>query len=396
MPRRSVLTERQRSALFDLPTDQATILRHYTLADDDIEHIRTRRHSRNRLGFALQLCAFRYPGRLLSPGETIPLEVSQFIAAQLGETPDALSCYAETDVTRRRHLIDVRELYGFKMFSGRGARDLKAWLEARAETAPSNKELAQQFVEECRRTQTILPGLSVIERLCADALVAAERKIESRIVAQLSDETREQLDALLTEMVDGKVSRFIWLRQFEVGSNSADASRLLDRLEHLQVLKVAPHLLDGIPPKQITRLRRQGERYFADGLRDIGSDRRLAILAVCAIEWHAAIADAVVETHDRIVGKTWRDAKKICDARVADAKSALHDTLRSFKTLGVALLEAKGDGASLDTAIETACGWQKLEGLVATTASAIAACHSIAHTARIASRRSLPLSRRPS
>ncbi|MES0864956.1 hypothetical protein ABLN87_21640, partial [Ruegeria sp. SCPT10] len=36
-------------------------------------------------------------------------------------------------------------------------------------------------------------------------------------------------------------------------------------------------------------LRRQGERYFADGLRDITSDRRLAILAVCAIEWAAAI-----------------------------------------------------------------------------------------------------------
>ena len=49
MPRRSVLTECQRTALFDLPTDQATILRHHTLADDDIEHIRTRRHSRNRL-----------------------------------------------------------------------------------------------------------------------------------------------------------------------------------------------------------------------------------------------------------------------------------------------------------------------------------------------------------
>lgn len=144
----------------------------------------------------------------------------------------------------------------------------------------------------------------MIERLCADALVAAEGEIESRIVDQLSDETQEQLDALLTEMIDGKVSRFIWLRQFEVGSNSADASRLLDRLEHLQGLKVPPSLLDGIPPNQITRLRRQGERYFADGLRDIGSDRRLAILAVCAIKWHAAIADAVVETHDRIVGKT--------------------------------------------------------------------------------------------
>lgn len=368
MPRRSVLTERERSALFDLPTDQATILQHYTLADDDIEHVRTRRHSRNRLGFALQLCAFRYPGRLLSPGETIPLDVCQFIAAQLGENADDLAHYAETDVTRRRHLADLRDLYGYKMFSGRGARDLKAWLEARAETAPSNKELAQQFVEECRRTQTILPGLSVTERLCADALVAAERKIESRIVDQLSDDTQEQLDTLLAEMVDRKISRFIWLRQFEVGSNSADASRLLDKLEHLQALKVSPCLLDGIPPNQITRLRRQGERYFADDLRDIGSDRRLAILAVCAVEWHASIADVVVETHDRIVGKTWRDAKKICDAQVAEAKSVLHDTLRSFKTLGAALLEAKGDGVSLDVATETACGWHQLEGLVATAA----------------------------
>jgi TnpA family transposase len=85
MPRRSILTERQRASLLDLPTDEVTLLHHYTLADDDIEHIRTRRHARNRLGFALQLCAFRHPGRLLAPGEIIPLEVSRFIAAQIGE-----------------------------------------------------------------------------------------------------------------------------------------------------------------------------------------------------------------------------------------------------------------------------------------------------------------------
>ncbi|MDF1773396.1 MAG: DUF4158 domain-containing protein [Pseudophaeobacter sp. bin_em_oilr2.035] len=83
MPRRSILTARQRATLFDLPTDEATLLHHYTLADDDIEHIRTRRQARNRLGFALQLCAFRYPGRLLIPGEIIPLEVSRFYGATI-------------------------------------------------------------------------------------------------------------------------------------------------------------------------------------------------------------------------------------------------------------------------------------------------------------------------
>ena len=60
MPRRSIWSARQRAALFDLPTDEATRLRHYTLSDDDIEQIRVRRGGHNRLGFALQLCAFRY------------------------------------------------------------------------------------------------------------------------------------------------------------------------------------------------------------------------------------------------------------------------------------------------------------------------------------------------
>lgn len=368
MAHRTILTERQRSVLFDLPTDEASILQHYILADDDLEIIRSRRRARNQFGFALQLCALRFPGRLLTPGETIPEPVTKFLAAQLGLNPDDLIDYAHRAETRREHLIELRSIYDYRMFSGRGARDLKAWLEGQAETARSNKDLAERFVEECRRTQTILPGVSVIERLCADALVAAGRRIESRIADRLSDEMRERLDDFLTEMVDGTVSRFVWLRQFEVGSNSAGASRLLDRLECLQALGLSPDILDDIPPHRVTRLRHQGERYFADGLRDITTDRRLAILAVCAVEWQAAIADAMVETHDRIVGKTWRDAKKICDARVADAKSALHDTLRSFKSLGAALLEAKGDGASLDIATETACGWHQLEGLVATAA----------------------------
>ena len=262
----------------------------------------------------------------------------------------------------------VLSVYGYKMFSGRRARGLKAWLEREAEVARSNEDLACRFVEECRRTQTILPGVSVVERLCADALVAAERRIEARIANRLDDQIKERLDALLTETADGNVSRFIWLRRFEVGSNSAGASRLLGRLEFLQKLGLSPDFLANVPPHRITRLRRQGERYFADGLRDISSDRRLAILAVCVVEWHAATADAVIETHDRIVGKTWQDAKKLCAAQIANARSSLQDTLRSFKALGAAMLEAKSDGASLDAATEAACGWSQLEGMVAAAA----------------------------
>lgn len=368
MAHRTILTERQRADLFDLPTDEATLLRHYILADDDIENILTRRRAHNRFGFALQLCALRFPGRLLAPGEIIPQEISRFIAAQLGLKPDDLMGYAVREETRHEHLAALRKTYGYKMFSGRRARDLKSWLEDEAEIAHSNKDMARRFVKECRRTHTILPGISIIERLCADALVAAERRIETRIVDCLNDVMKGRLDALLTEHVDGRISRFIWLRQFEVGKNTADINRLLARLEFLQGFEFSIDVLGSIPPHRITRLRRQGERYFTDGLRDISSDRRLAILAVCVVEWRATIADAVVETHDRIVGKIWRDAKKICDTQINDAKASLQDTLRSFRILGAALLGAKEDDAPLDPAIAISCGWHNLETLVSTAA----------------------------
>ena len=43
MSRRHIFTERQRAALFDLPTDELPLLKFYTLGDDDLENIRRRR-----------------------------------------------------------------------------------------------------------------------------------------------------------------------------------------------------------------------------------------------------------------------------------------------------------------------------------------------------------------
>ena len=114
MPRRHILTERQRSVLLDLPIDDLSLLKHYTLGDDDLENIEQRRRPENRLGFALQLCALRYPGRALAPGEMIPSEVLSFIGAQLGIPADALLTYATRRQTRQQHMDTLREIYGYK------------------------------------------------------------------------------------------------------------------------------------------------------------------------------------------------------------------------------------------------------------------------------------------
>lgn len=84
----------------------------------------------------------------------------------------------------------LREIYGYKTFTGRGARDLREWTFGQAEDARSNEELAHRFIVRCRETSTILPAVSTIERLCADALVAAERRIETRIAENLTADFR--------------------------------------------------------------------------------------------------------------------------------------------------------------------------------------------------------------
>ena len=141
MAHRSVLTARQSAALFDLPTDEAALLQHYTLADDDIEHIRARRRQENQMGFALQLCALRYPGRLLGSGELIPEGVVKFIGDQLGMTGEALLVYAARRHTCQEHLVALRQIYGYKMYTGEHSSQLKSRLADQAEIARPREEL---------------------------------------------------------------------------------------------------------------------------------------------------------------------------------------------------------------------------------------------------------------
>ena len=362
MPRRTILTRRQQARLLDLPTDAASLHEHYTLDDFDLEQIRGRRRAQNKMGFALQLCALRYPGRLLTPGEIISVEVLRFLADQIGINAGDLAGYATREETRRDHLLILRDVYGFKTFTGRGAVELRQWLLDQAFHAPSNFALAERFIRRCRETQTILPGVSTIDRLCAEMLVKAERKIDATITARIDPKMRCQLDVLLDDMVTDQLTRFVWLRQFEVGNNSRAANQLLDRLERLQNLGFVADILDGLPRHKIKRLRRHGERYFASDLRELAEDKRYAIMAVCVIRWRAAISDTIVETHDRIVGRTWREARGMAESRIDDAKASIKDTLLSFQNIGASLLAAHNDNQSLEQAVE----WADLEDLVAT------------------------------
>ena len=111
MAHRQILTDKQRHKLLNIPTTEQDLLKHYVLSNEDLHHINTKRKASNRLGFALQLCAFRYPGRLLQRKEVIPQQILTFLAKQLGISADKLAAYGVRSETRYEHSSELQRLY---------------------------------------------------------------------------------------------------------------------------------------------------------------------------------------------------------------------------------------------------------------------------------------------
>jgi TnpA family transposase len=91
VPRRRSVARERLEELLALPVAEPELIRHWTLSAGDLAAIERRRRDPNQLGFALQLCAFRCPGRLLRPREVIPEAALAFVAGQLRVAPDALA-----------------------------------------------------------------------------------------------------------------------------------------------------------------------------------------------------------------------------------------------------------------------------------------------------------------
>src|SRR5580704_8392573 len=110
MPVRTLLSSEQRTRLFSIPTDTAAMARHYVLDAADLAIVRARRRAGNRLGFVVQLCVLRHPGRTLDPSESPPASMLAFVAKQIGVDPALFGEYARRAETRREHVLELQKL----------------------------------------------------------------------------------------------------------------------------------------------------------------------------------------------------------------------------------------------------------------------------------------------
>ncbi len=358
MPRRTILSDTELASLLTLPDTEAELIRRYTLSDADLTIVAQHRGPANHLGFAVQLCYMRHPGVVLGAGDTPSASMLRLVAAQLKLSPELWEAYGKREQTRREHLVELQTVFGFQPFGKQHYRHAVHGLEALAWQTDKGAVLAGALIERLRPKTILLPTLSVIERICAEAITRGNRRIYRALNEPVDDVHRRRLDDLLKRKEDSKKTHLQWLRQPPGRPSSRHMLEHIERLKYLQAVDLPDGIGRSLHQNRLLKLAREGGQMRAAELAKFEPQRRYATLVALAVEGIATVTDEIVDLHDRILGRVLNAAKQRHQQQFQETGKAINDKVRLYGKIGRALLEARQSGSDAFAAIESVISWE--------------------------------------
>lgn len=357
MPRRSILSTTERNNLLALPAEKDELIRLYTFNETDLAIIRQHRRPENRLGFAIQLCYMRYPGVMLGAEEEPFAPLLCLVAAQLKVSAEAWENYGKRSETHREHALALQSIFDFHSFTARHYRNSVHFLHDLAWQTDKGIVLAAALVDHLRHERVLLPSLNVIERICAESITQANRKIYSALTDPLSPEQRKKLDLLLKQK-EGNKTWLFWLRQTPLKPNSRHMLEHIERLKIWKSLDLPAGIHQNVHQNRLLKIAREGAQMTSADLSKFETQRRYATLAALAIEGIATITDEIIDLHDRIIGKLFNSARQKHQQEFQASGKAINDKVRLYGRIGQALIEAKHNKNDPFSAIESILPWE--------------------------------------
>lgn len=336
MPARIPMTEKQRSALLALPESEEDVVRYHSLEETDLAAVREARTPETRLGYALQLCCLRYPGRHLQKGELLPALMLDHIAEQIDVDADVIARFARRVQTRYEQLAAIKRRFGFCDLTRPRRAELAAWLSVEAIGLTEGKVLIELLIDRMREQRIIIPGVSVIERMAGEAMHAADLQVTNDVFATIDKDRREALEALLSEKAHAQQSRLSWLREPAARVGSRSLHEILDKIDLLRATGYAAIAVPLEYHQRLALMSREGARFTAQALQQMGTARRLTTLVATLRELEATLTDAAIGMFSAIVGRANLNARKRLEETIAVAD----DQGRARLTRIAAVLEA--------------------------------------------------------
>jgi TnpA family transposase len=360
MARRKLLTPDERQALLGIPDDEESLIRHYSLSEQDRLQAEARRRPHNQLGYAVQLCMMRFPGRILGIGETPPAAVVAYVAEQLEIDPSVFALYGDRIWTRFAHSRRLAKYLGIRSAT---REDRRAALLAAADVASATESglpIITAIVNELRRRGVLLLPDAALEKIGLAGRAIARQRAEAALLEGLSADQMEQLEALL--LVDPAIqqTRLAWLRSAPDAPSADNLIGLMDRLALVRTLAIDPQRQSRIHPERWTQIVREGDVTPAWLVADLGTRRRRATLAAQVIALEQSLTDAAVTMFNKLIGRLFARANMRRKQRYVDAQQDTTKVLRLFRDTLRALVAANDTGRNAIDVLDHEVGWHRL------------------------------------
>jgi TnpA family transposase len=361
MPHRTLLSPEQRTRLLGIPTKAAEMAKHYVLSTEDLALVRTKRRPSNRLGFAVQLCALRHPGRPLEPSEVPPAAMLAFVANQVGADPKLFGDYAHRAETRREHLLELQQYLRLRSFR---LADWRACLNVGANAAwgtDRGEPIVQAMLTYLRAERVLVPTAAVLERIGLAARVRARKRVFQALAEGLSDAAREALENLLTFDPALRRSRFAWLRGYAESPAPTNLLALLKRLEYVRGLGIDAARIKRIHPTRLGRLLAEAAVMTVQHIADLEPARRTAILVVQIADLEARLTDATLAMFEKYIGSLFSKAQNRDERRFQATKHDVAKALLLFRRTIAALKQAQATGEDGVAVVDREVGLKQLD-----------------------------------
>ncbi|MDQ0495291.1 TnpA family transposase [Paenibacillus brasilensis] len=275
MSAKELLTPEQRNELLNISNiTEHDLATHYTLTEYDIEIINQHRRDHNRLGFAIQLCTLRNPGCSVVDLPEVPESLIKYVALQLDIDPETYFLYARRDPTRREHLEELRQVFGYRNFDMHAYRTASQLLLKHAMENGNSMYLIQSTIGILREKKIILPVVSTIERLVWETR-RAEKRVFSSLTQTLSNWQKSKLEKLTDPFVENKKTPLAWLREVPGQSSPEAFLKVIERLKYIRQLELSVNTAN-IHPNRLLQLARMGARYEPHSFRRFDDLKRHA------------------------------------------------------------------------------------------------------------------------
>ena len=335
------------------------IAKYYTLTELDIENVNRHRRDYNRLGFAVQLCVLRNPGWSLSNIQKIPESVLFYISEQLNINPKEYDLYFQRENTRLIHFKEIRELYGYKIYSENDYKYLIEYLLPLAMENDNVVRLVKTAIDELKNRRIILPGITTIERVVNEVITKSNNLVIDILNKSLTTSQKKSLDFIIEQSTETNKTTLAWLKE-DPGHSSPNAFlEVIKRLDKIRELNLDLNI-EVVHPNRIKQLSRLGSKYEPHSFRRFEPSKRYAMLSLYLFELSQTLVDLAIDIHDKQINLLLSKGRKEQDSIQTQNGKFLNEKIVQFADIGAALIKAKNEGLDPFIAIEKVIPWDKM------------------------------------